>query len=131
MAKLCESPMLFRWQYTDGTRATMMFGNGLVGDYAFAAKLHGEDEHFSTMVHLGGTNIPYSACLMHSAESMFVGKDGFQPFPIERTLVATGVNAAGMHALRDGGQVSLPGLEAVHYIVSDEPRFAGGGGMLG
>lgn len=39
-------------------------------------------------VHLGGTNIPYSACLMHSAEAMFVG-DGFQPFPIERTLVRT------------------------------------------
>ena len=29
-------------QYTDGTRASMLFGNGLVGDYTFAARLRGE-----------------------------------------------------------------------------------------
>ena len=68
---------------------------------------------------------------MHSAEAMFVSKSGDQPFPIERTLVATGVNAAGMHALKDGGKVSLPGLESVVYSVTDVPRYAGGGGMLG
>ena len=52
-------------------------------------------------------------------------------WPIQRTLVATGVNAAGMHALKDGGRVSYDGLESVSYTVTDEPRFAGGGGLLG
>ena len=89
-----------------------------------------ELESRTTQVHLGGSNIPYSACLMHSAEAMFVG-NGSQPFPIERSLVATGVNAAGMKALKDGGAVALPGLEAVSYTVTDVPRYAGGGGMLG
>eukprot|EP01052_Picozoa_sp_SAG31_P047173 SAG31_NODE_9326_length_1297_cov_1.329716_1_plen_56_part_10 len=56
---------------------------------------------------------------MHSAEAMFISKSGDQPFPIERTLVATGVNAAGMQALKTGKRVSLPGLEAVVYSVTD------------
>ena len=66
---------------------------------------------------------------MHCAERMFVTK---QPvFPIERTLVATGANCAGMKALKDGGPVSLEGLESVEYLVTDTPKFAGGGGFLG
>jgi hypothetical protein len=45
--------------------------------------------------------------------------------------VLTGVNCAGMRALKDGGRVHLDGLEAVRYAVTDEPRYAGGGGLLG
>ena len=26
-----DQPMLFRWQYTDGTRSSMLFAGGLVG----------------------------------------------------------------------------------------------------
>jgi hypothetical protein len=130
---LWNTPLCFRWQYKDGTRATMLFGNGLVGvrvacssiisvgvggqlaesawltrqrscitlvqDYPFAARLAG-GEIFSTMCHLPPTpNVHYSACLMHSAERMFVTRKPV--WPIERTLVATGVNKAGM--VSDGG----------------------------
>ena len=66
---------------------------------------------------------------MMSAERMFV--TGEPVFPVERTLVATGINAAGMHALKDGGRKSLAGLESVAYTVDNTPKFAGGGGMLG
>lgn len=40
-----------------------------------------------------GANVGYSAMLMHCAQTMFV--TGEEVFPIERTLVATGVNCAG------------------------------------
>ena len=73
-------------------------------------------------------NVHYSACLMQCAESMFV--TGEPVLPIERTLVATGINKAGMTALRDGGPQRLAGLERVCYSVDDTPRFAGGGGLL-
>ena len=49
--QLWGDPLCFRWQYTDGTKATMLFGGGLVGDYPFAARLAG-GEHFSTMCYL-------------------------------------------------------------------------------
>ena len=42
----------------------MLFGNGLVGDYTFAAQLE-EGAVFSTQCHLPPTpNVHYSACLM-------------------------------------------------------------------
>ena len=125
-----EQPMLFRWKYTDGTCASMLFAGGLVGDYPFAVRVKGQPEPLSTLCYIPPTpNVHYSACLMHCAERMFVTK---QPvFPIERTLVATGVNCAGMKALKDGGPVSLEGLESVEYLVTDTPKFAGGGGFLG
>ena len=107
-----------------------LFAGGLVGDYPFAAKLRGVDEPFSTMCHLPPTpNVHYSACLMHCAEKMFTS--GKPVFPIERTLTATGINCAGMHALKDGGRVQLDGLQSVTYRVEDTPKYAGGGGFLG
>jgi hypothetical protein len=122
--------MLFRWEYTDGTRSSMLFAGGLVGDYPFAARLKGSPEPLSTMCYLPpNPNVHYSACLMHCAERMFTTKEPV--FPIERTLVATGVNCAGMIALKDGGPVRLDGLEAVSYTVTDTAKFAGGGGFLG
>ena len=89
LRKMWSPTVCFRWQYTDGTCATMLFGNGLVGDYPFAAKL-ASGEIFSTLCHLpAGSNVGYSAMLMHCAQTMFV--TGKEVFPIERTLVATGV----------------------------------------
>lgn len=44
-------------------------------------------------VYVAGANVGYSAMLMHCAQTMFV--TGEEVFPIERTLVATGVNCAG------------------------------------
>ena len=91
------------------------------GDYPFAARLAGQSEPLSLMCYLPPTpNVHYSACLMHCAEKLFTVRcrdflqsfDHFdrllllprqvlalqtnEPvFPIERTLVATGVNRAG------------------------------------
>ena len=40
-------------------------------------------------------------------------------------------NKAGMTALKDGGRISLDGLDIVTYVVDDTAKFAGGGGLLG
>jgi hypothetical protein len=125
-----DQPMLFRWQYTDGTRSSMLFAGGIVGDYPFAVRVKGQPQPFSTLCYLPPPpNVHYSACLMHCAEAMFTS--GSPVWPIERTLMATGVNCAGMIALRDGGPVSLDGLSEVQYSVTNTPKFAGGGGVLG
>lgn len=58
LRKLWTPTVCFRWQYTDGTRATMIFGNGLVGDYPFAARLR-SGEVFSTLCHLPAGAILY------------------------------------------------------------------------
>ena len=125
-----QQPLLFRWEYVDGTRASMLFANNLVGDFLFAARDADDGSIFSTLCHLPPPpNVHYSACLMQCAEQLFV--TGEPVLPIERTLIATGINKGGMTALRDGGPQTLSGLVSVRYSVTDTPKFAGGGGFLG
>src|SRR4029079_5528086 len=93
-----KEPIAYRFEYVDGTRATMLLMNGLVGDFTFAAKLRGKREPLSTLFYLPpNPNVTHSAALMARAEEMFL--TGKAPCPIERTLLTTGLVAAGMESL--------------------------------
>ena len=45
-------------RYTDGTKATMLLFNGLIGDFNFAAKLKGRDELLSCQMYLDAGRAP-------------------------------------------------------------------------
>jgi hypothetical protein len=78
----------------------------LVRDFTFAARLKGQAEPLSTLFYLPGPpNIAYSAALMAQAEALFL--TGQAPYPVERTLLTTGLVAAGMASLASG-QKRLP-----------------------
>ena len=73
--------------------------NGLVDDFTFAGQLKGETEPLSTLFYLPpNPNVVYSAALMSKAEEMFL--TGKAPYPVERTLLTSGLVAAGMQSLR-------------------------------
>ena len=112
--------MAYRIEYTDGLKATMLLMNGLVQDFTFAARLTGETEPLSTLFYLPpNPNVTYSAALMSKAEEMFV--TGHAPYPVERTLLTTGLVAAGMQSLASGEKR----LETPHLAVKYEaPRSA-------
>ena len=75
LRKMWSPSVCFRWQYTDGTRATMLFGNGLVGDYPFAAKL-GSGEIFSTLCHFpAGSNVGYSGKCASNLQHYLISRD--------------------------------------------------------
>jgi len=96
-----RDPIAYRIEYADGLKATMLLMNGLVGDITVAARLGGEKEPLSTLFYLPTTpNVSYSAPLMAKAEEMFV--TGRAPFPVERTLLTTGLVAAGVTSLGTG-----------------------------
>lgn len=96
-----KDPVAYRFEYADGLKATMLLLNGLVDDFTFAARLKGQAELFSTMFHLPPQpNVVYSAALMSKAEEMFL--TGKAPYPVERTLLTTGLVAAGMQSLAAG-----------------------------
>jgi hypothetical protein len=109
-----KSPVAYRFEYADGLKATMLLMNGLVGDFTFAAKLKGEREPLSTLFYLPpNPNVVYSAALMSKAEEMFL--TGTAPYPIERTLLTTGLVAAGMESLaKEQKRLETPHL-AVKY----------------
>src|SRR5258705_4358962 len=88
-----KEPIAYRFEYADGLKATMLLMNGLVGDFTFAARLKGQTEPLSTLFYLPpNPNVAYSAALMSKVEETFVM--GRTPYPLERTLLTTGLVAA-------------------------------------
>jgi len=114
MRSWVKEPLLYRFQYNDGLKATMLMMNGLVGDFTFAARIKGQSDPLSTLFYLPpNPNVVYSAALMSKAEQMFL--TGKAPLPIERTLLTTGLVASGIQSLANGQkQMATPHL-AVRY----------------
>lgn len=117
-----KDPIVYRIQYRDGLRATMALMNGLVGDFTFAARLAGEPEPLSTLFYLPpNPNVVYSAALMSKAEEMFLTNRA--PYPIERTLLTTGLVEAGVRSLAMNQQkLDTPHLD-IRYLAPQESQF--------
>jgi hypothetical protein len=122
MREWVKTPVAYRIEYADGTKATMLLLNGLVTDFTFAAKLKGAAEPLSTLFYLPpNPNVVYSAALMAQAEELF--RTGRPPYPIERTLLTTGLVAAGCRSLGQGQRrLETPHL-AARYEAPRESRF--------
>ncbi len=118
-------PIAYRIEYTDGTKATMLLMNGLVGDFTFAARLKGKDEPLSTLFYLPpNPNVTYSAALMSKAEETFL--TGKSPYPIERTLLTSGLVEAGVRSVGTGQKrIETPHL-AIQYQAPRESTFSDG-----
>ncbi len=117
MREWVKDPVAYRFEYADGLKATMLLMNGLVGDFTFAAKLKGQAEPHSTLFYLPpNPNVVYSAALMSKVEETFL--TGRTPYPIERTLLTTGLVAAGMQSLASGQKR----LETPHLAIRYAPR---------
>ena len=114
MREWVKDPVAYRFEYADGVRATMLLMNGLVGDFTFAARIKGQAEPLSTLFYLPPVpNVVYSASLMSKAEETFL--TGKPPFPIERTLLTTGLVEAGVRSLGTGQKrIETPHL-AIRY----------------
>ena len=123
MREWVKDPIAYRFDYNDGTKATMLLMNGLVGDFTFAAKLKNQDEPLSTLFHLPpNPNVVYSAALMSKAEETFVNHKS--PFPIERTLLTSGLVEAAVRSLGRGQKrLPTPYLD-IRYQPNRESTFA-------
>jgi hypothetical protein len=121
MRKWVADPVAYRFEYADGLKATMLLMNGLVSDFTFTARIRNQAEPLSTLFYLSPTpNVTYSAALMAKAEELFV--TGKAPYPIERTLLTTGLVAAAVQALAAGKRMETPHL-AIRYEVPRDSLF--------
>jgi hypothetical protein len=123
MRQWVKEPVAYRYEYADGLKANMLLMNGLVGDFTVAARIRGQAEPLSTLFYLPpNPNVTYSAGLMARAEELFT--TGKAPYPIERTLLTTGLVEAGMRSLADGQKrLETPHL-AIRYQGPKESQFA-------
>ena len=117
-----KDPVAFRFEYRDGLKATMLLMNGLVGDFTFAARLQGQDQPLSTLFYLPpNPNVVYSAALMAKVEETFV--TGKAAYPVERTLLTSGLVEAGMKSLAAGQEKIDTSHLQVRYQAPRKAQF--------
>jgi hypothetical protein len=84
--------------------------------------VRGRAEPLSTLFYLPpNPNVTYSAALMSKVEETFV--TGKAPYPVERTLLTSGLVEAGVQSLAAGKRIETPHL-AVRYEAPRESTFA-------
>jgi hypothetical protein len=90
--------------YKDGTRGTALtVGSG--GDrWNFACRLRGEPKPLATAFYSGPWGNWNLFCALSAAIAHFF-KTGKSPYPVERTLLASGILDAAMHSHAAGGKV--------------------------
>lgn len=126
MRRLVKDPVAYQYQHIDGPLATLILMSGLVRDFNFAATLDGRSAPFSTQMYLpmpdGRTTLAnFFSPLVNNAEQMFL--TGKTPYPIERTLLTTGLTAAGVDSLYAGQtKLNTPHL-AIRYQPSRDSTF--------
>ena len=112
---LATHPAAYLVEYRDGLRATVLMLDGAVSEFAFAARSGGEVR--STQFYLESKE-PYGhfAFLVHAIEVLVL--TGRPPYPVERTLLTTGILALTLESrYRDGIRIPTPEL-AVAYGVA-------------
>ena len=83
----------------------MLLLNGLVGDITFAVRLKGQAEPLSTQFYLGGGHETqphnFDALVWHIEQFFHTGQ---LPYPVERTLLTTGLVCRRRRSLSRSGK---------------------------
>jgi hypothetical protein len=118
-------PTAFLVEYRDGLRGTVLLLNGHIQDFCFAAKLQGEAKPASCLFHLPPPpGAKYFDCLVSNIEKLF--ETGRPPYPVERTLMTSGILDAAMESrYRRGARVETPDLQ-VRYAAPADSGFCRG-----
>ena len=126
MRRLVRDPVAYRYEHADGLKSTMLLMNGLVKDFNFAAFVDGSRTPWSTQMYLpmpdGRTTLAnFFSPLVNNFEQMFL--TGKPTYPVERTLLTTGLTAGGVESLfRKQTKFDTPHLD-IHYQATKESTF--------
>jgi hypothetical protein len=119
-------PLAFLIEYRDGTRGTVLQLNGHVLDFTFAAKLRGESKPASCLFHLPPPpGARFFDAQVANLEKFF--QTSKAPYPVERTLLTTGILDAAMRShQRRGARIETPELLDVRYTAPTDSGFLRG-----
>ena len=107
-------------EHRDGLRSAVVMANGLAGHFSTALRIKGRSEPAGTLFRLQeGPPFGHFAHLVRAIdETIHTGKSAY---PVERTLLTTGILDRVMHSLaNDGLRLETPEL-AVNYSAVDWP----------
>jgi hypothetical protein len=126
MQQLVPDPVAYHYEHHDGLKSTMILLAGMIRDFNFAAYVEGQRKPFSTQMYLpmpdGRTTLAnFFSPLVNNMEKMFL--TGKPTYPVERTLLTTGLTAAGVESLyQKEAKVATPHL-AIAYAAPKESTF--------
>jgi hypothetical protein len=127
MRRIVRDPVAYVYEHNDGLKASILMMNGLVQDFNFAAHIDGRREPFSTQMYLpmppARTSLAnFFSPLVNNVERMFL--TGKPTYPVERTLLTTGLTAAGVDSLHAGQtRIETPHLSRIAYRAPRESTF--------
>jgi hypothetical protein len=108
--KIAGTPHALLLAYKSGFRAVALKLGASAIRWNFACTLKGEEKPRTTRFHVGPwNNRNLFRALSHAIQHHF--RTGQAPYPVERTLLASGVLDAAMHSRAEGKPVKTPELE--------------------
>ena len=109
----CPNPTAFLLEHSDGFQSTVLMLNGYVSDFAYSAKVGSTIDATEVYLQNGPPHCHFSY-LSLNIEEMFV--TGEPQYPVERTLLVTGVLDALMHSRAEGyTRIETPHLAEIAY----------------
>jgi hypothetical protein len=113
LPRLVKNPAAYFIEYRDGLKATLLMLNGAVKDFTFAARLKGGATQSTQFFLSPEPNVTYSQCLVRKIEELF--ETGKAPYPVERTLLVSGVLESCLTSRFDGQKrLQTPHLNVVY-----------------
>jgi hypothetical protein len=105
---------VFRIEYADGFESAVCLPAGLVSEFCFAADVMGRSEPVATYALLPKPQRDHFSFLCNHVEYMF--RSGKSSYPVERTLLTTGILDALHDSQQAGGKtVQTPHLRELGY----------------
>ena len=96
--------------YKDGMKGTVLKLGSSSDRWNFACRLRGQPEPMATALYNGPWgNLNLFSALSHAIAHFF--RTGKTPYPVERTLLASGILDAAMHSHHAGKPIDTPHLE--------------------
>ncbi len=126
LKEIVTDPIAYQYEHRDGLKSTMMLMNGLVQDFNFAAYIGSNSQVLSTQMYLPmpparTTLANFFSPLVNNIEKMFL--TGEATYPVERTLLTTGLVAAGVDSLAaEGAEQETPYLD-IAYQPTESSTF--------
>jgi hypothetical protein len=122
LPKLVAKPAAYFIEHNDGLKTTLLMLNGAVKDFNFAARVRGSGIQSTQFLLTPTPNVTYSACLVSKIEEMF--ETGRAPYPVERTLVVSGMLESCLTSRLEGGKrLDTPHLK-VQYQAPKQSQHA-------
>jgi hypothetical protein len=122
LPQLVKDPAAYCIEYHDGTRATLLMLNGAIMDFNISARVAGHGLVSTQFFLPPDPNVTYSACLAAKIEQTFQSRSA--PYPVERTLLTTGLLEACLHSRhRLNQRLETPQL-AINYQPPAESQYA-------